>query len=62
MIRGWHLSRINSPEVDINDMPIAHTDITRLQRGLVGGVFWSAYVPWLVNTENLHLDSLSDPT
>jgi membrane dipeptidase len=45
MIRGWHLGRINSPEVDINDMPIAHTDITRLKKGLVGGVFWSAYVP-----------------
>jgi hypothetical protein len=62
MIRGWHLGRINSPEVDINLMPIAHTDITRLRKGLVGGVFWSAYVPWLVNTENLYLNLLSDPT
>ncbi|KAM0255918.1 hypothetical protein ACHAQJ_005319 [Trichoderma viride] len=26
-------------------MVIAHTDLTRLRKGCVGGVFWSAYVP-----------------
>jgi len=46
MIRGWHLGRIGDPKVDANDMPIAHTDFTRLREGCVGGVFWSAYVPW----------------
>lgn len=45
MIRGWHLGRVGDTEVDAGDMPIAHTDITRLQKGRVGGVFWSAYVP-----------------
>jgi membrane dipeptidase len=45
MIRGWHLGRVGDTEVDAGDMRIAHTDITRLRRGRVGGVFWSAYVP-----------------
>ncbi|KAH7361343.1 renal dipeptidase family [Pyrenochaeta sp. MPI-SDFR-AT-0127] len=45
MIRGWHLGRIADSEVDAERMPIAHTDITRLRKGCVGAVFWSAYVP-----------------
>ncbi|KAF2092846.1 hypothetical protein NA57DRAFT_49457 [Rhizodiscina lignyota] len=45
MIRGWHLGRAGDSKVDVNDMPVAHTDIKRLRKGCVGGVFWSAYVP-----------------
>ncbi|KAK7178674.1 membrane dipeptidase [Paraphaeosphaeria sporulosa] len=60
MIRGWHLGRINDPDVDVEDMPIAHTDITRLRKGCVGGVFWSAYVPCAENDFSMaaHYDSL----
>jgi membrane dipeptidase len=45
MIRGWHLGRIGDAQVDAHDMPILHTDINRLRKGQVGGVFWSAYMP-----------------
>ncbi|KAL2759313.1 hypothetical protein ACRALDRAFT_1025728 [Sodiomyces alcalophilus JCM 7366] len=45
MIRGWYLGRVGDPEVDAHEMPIAHTDLLRLRKGSVGGVFWSAYVP-----------------
>ncbi|KAK0758271.1 hypothetical protein N5P37_009573 [Trichoderma harzianum] len=43
MIRGWHSGRIG--EIDARQMVVAHTDIERLRKGCVGGVFWSAYVP-----------------
>ncbi|KAJ4859933.1 membrane dipeptidase (Peptidase family m19) domain-containing protein [Trichoderma breve] len=43
MIRGWHSGRIG--EIDARRMTIAHTDMERLRKGCVGGVFWSAYVP-----------------
>ncbi|KAL7905946.1 renal dipeptidase family [Trichoderma velutinum] len=43
MIRGWHSGRIG--EIDARRMVVAHTDIERLRKGCVGGVFWSAYVP-----------------
>ncbi|KAL6895117.1 membrane dipeptidase domain-containing protein [Trichoderma evansii] len=43
MIRGWHLGKIG--DVDARQMPIAHTDLARLRKGCVGGVFWSAYIP-----------------
>lgn len=46
MIRGWHLGRVADSDVNADEMPIAHTDIKRLRQGCVGGVFWSAYVPW----------------
>lgn len=48
MIRGWYLGRVGDPGVSAREMPIAHTDILRLRKGCVGGVFWSAYVPWCV--------------
>jgi hypothetical protein len=35
-------------------MPIAHTDLERLSQGRVGGVFWSAYVPWYVISYATH--------
>lgn len=44
MIRGWHAGRIG--DIDARQMAVAHTDIERLRKGCVGGVFWSAYVPW----------------
>ncbi|TWU74037.1 hypothetical protein ED733_002334 [Metarhizium rileyi] len=43
MIRGWYQGRAADEEVDAADMPVAHTDLTRLRKGCVGGVFWSAY-------------------
>ncbi|PTB62206.1 hypothetical protein BBK36DRAFT_1129766 [Trichoderma citrinoviride] len=43
MIRGWHLGKVG--DVDARQMPVAHTDLDRLRKGRVGGVFWSAYVP-----------------
>lgn len=48
MIRGWYLGRVGDSNIDAHVMPIAHTDIKRLREGCVGGVFWSAYVPWWV--------------
>ncbi|KAK5988151.1 Dipeptidase verJ [Cladobotryum mycophilum] len=45
-IRGWHLGRAGDPKVvDARHMPAAHTDLNRLRKGCVGGVFWSAFVP-----------------
>ncbi|KAM6483889.1 membrane dipeptidase-domain-containing protein [Trichoderma sp. SZMC 28011] len=43
MIRGWHSGRLG--DIDARQMVVAHTDIERLRKGCVGGVFWSAYVP-----------------
>ncbi|KKP00670.1 membrane dipeptidase [Trichoderma harzianum] len=43
MIRGWHSGKIG--DINARQMAVAHTDIERLRKGCVGGVFWSAYVP-----------------
>lgn len=40
-------------------MPIAHTDLERLSQGRVGGVFWSAYVPWCVIPHVIHYGPLT---
>lgn len=45
IVRGWHLSDLNSSEFDLQNMPAAHTDLTRLRKGRVGTQVWSAYVP-----------------
>lgn len=53
MIRGWHLGKMG--DVDARSIPIAHTDLVRLRKGCVGGVFWSAYVPWYEVFPNVQL-------
>ncbi|KAF4168247.1 hypothetical protein CNMCM6936_003035 [Aspergillus lentulus] len=45
MIRGWFRNDINGQNDHLYDMPIGQTDLQRLQKGLLGGQFWSAYVP-----------------
>ncbi|KAL4863833.1 hypothetical protein BDV12DRAFT_201699 [Aspergillus spectabilis] len=45
MIRGWFRNQINGKASTLYDMPIGHTDINRIKAGLLGGQFWSAYVP-----------------
>lgn len=46
IIRGLYLNAVDNK--NLNDLPIGQTDITGLRRGLVGGQFWSAYVPKFV--------------
>jgi hypothetical protein len=46
MIRGWYANQVCSPDFNIKDMPIGQTDLTRAARGMLGGQFWSAFVPW----------------
>jgi membrane dipeptidase len=46
MIRGWFRNDINGQNAHLYDMPIGQTDLQRLQKGQLGGQFWSAYVPW----------------
>ncbi|KAL4913030.1 hypothetical protein BDW62DRAFT_220919 [Aspergillus aurantiobrunneus] len=43
MIRGLYSNQLSNDS--LQNFPIGQTDITRLRRGLVGGQFWSAYVP-----------------
>ncbi|KAH1619072.1 hypothetical protein KXX21_008667 [Aspergillus fumigatus] len=45
MIRGWFRNDINGQDAHLYDMPIGQTDLQRLQKGLLGGQFWSAFVP-----------------
>ncbi|GFF54279.1 membrane dipeptidase GliJ [Aspergillus udagawae] len=49
MIRGWFRNDINGQSAHLYDMPIGQTDLQRLQKGQLGGQFWSAYVPWQVS-------------
>jgi membrane dipeptidase len=46
MVRGWFRNNLNQPDFDIHTMPIGQTDLGRLQRGMLGGQIWSAFVPW----------------
>lgn len=55
MIRGWYKNRVDRTDFDIQNMPIGQTDLTRLTKGMVGGQFWSAFVPWLGPSFQLHL-------
>ncbi|KAL4783358.1 hypothetical protein BJX76DRAFT_348667 [Aspergillus varians] len=43
MIRGLYLNKLDNG--NLHNLPIGQTDIARLRRGMVGGQFWSAYVP-----------------
>ncbi|KAL4886433.1 renal dipeptidase family [Aspergillus karnatakaensis] len=43
MIRGLYSNQLGNNT--LQDFPIGQTDISRLRRGMVGGQFWSAYVP-----------------
>ncbi|KAJ0418008.1 renal dipeptidase family [Aspergillus carlsbadensis] len=43
MIRGLYSNNLDSDRLE--NFPIGQTDIARLERGMVGGQFWSAYVP-----------------
>ncbi|KAL5356678.1 hypothetical protein BJX96DRAFT_187401 [Aspergillus floccosus] len=43
IIRGLCQNDLGS--ANLNHLPIGQTDITRLRQGMVGGQFWSAYVP-----------------
>ncbi|KAH8723138.1 dipeptidase 3 [Phaeosphaeriaceae sp. PMI808] len=45
MVRGWFQNNMSRPDFDIHSMPIGQTDIGRLQKGKLGGQFWSAFVP-----------------
>ncbi|PKX95389.1 dipeptidase gliJ [Aspergillus novofumigatus IBT 16806] len=51
MIRGWFRNDINGQNTHLYDMPIGQTDLQRLQKGLLGGQFWSAYVPCSKNPD-----------
>ncbi|RHZ44669.1 dipeptidase gliJ [Aspergillus thermomutatus] len=51
MIRGWFRNDINGQDSHLYDMPIGQTDIQRLQQGLLGGQFWSAFVPCPKNAD-----------
>ncbi|CZT16507.1 related to microsomal dipeptidase precursor [Ramularia collo-cygni] len=45
MIRGWFGLDSDSSAFDLTDMPIGQTDLNRLEKGMVGAQFWSAFVP-----------------
>ncbi|EWG55294.1 membrane dipeptidase [Fusarium verticillioides 7600] len=45
IIRGWFRNNFELFSPGIHNMPIGQTDLTRLRKGLVGGQFWSAFVP-----------------
>jgi hypothetical protein len=45
MIRALYSNQLSQGALE--NFPIGQTDIARLQRGMVGSQFWSAYVPWL---------------
>ncbi|GIJ86445.1 hypothetical protein Asppvi_005334 [Aspergillus pseudoviridinutans] len=47
MLRGHFLNDLSKG--DLNHLTIGQTDIARLRRGMVGGQFWSAFVPWWVS-------------
>ncbi|KAF7157263.1 hypothetical protein CNMCM5623_001386 [Aspergillus felis] len=47
MVRGHFLNDLSKG--DLNHLTIGQTDIARLRRGMVGGQFWSAFVPWWVS-------------
>jgi hypothetical protein len=46
ILRGWYKNQVDSADFDIQKIPIGQTDLARLSRGMVGGQFWSAFVPW----------------
>jgi hypothetical protein len=48
MLRGWYKNQVDRADFDIQKMPIGQTDLDRLARGMIGGQFWSAFVPWFV--------------
>lgn len=52
MIRAWYSNQFDRPDFNVHDMPVGHTDIRRLRQGMLGGQFWSAYVPWWVSNRN----------
>ncbi|KAG4257713.1 membrane dipeptidase [Fusarium proliferatum] len=45
MIRGWFGNNFELFHPGIHNMPIGQTDLTRLRKGLIGGQFWSAFIP-----------------
>lgn len=45
MIRGWFGNNFELFRHGIHNMPIGQTDLTRLRKGLIGGQFWSAFIP-----------------
>ncbi|CEJ82324.1 GliJ [[Torrubiella] hemipterigena] len=44
-IREWFESHLGQPDIDLDSIPIGQTDLHRLEQGLLGAQFWSAYVP-----------------
>ncbi|KAI0126673.1 membrane dipeptidase [Xylariales sp. AK1849] len=61
IVRGWHGIDTSKAGFGIQDMPIGQTDLSRLERGLVGGQFWSAFVPCpKQDTEEARLCALRD--
>lgn len=54
MIRAWYSNQFDRPDFNVHDMPVGHTDIRRLRQGMLGGQFWSAYVPWWVSISESH--------
>ncbi|OAA76650.1 membrane dipeptidase GliJ [Akanthomyces lecanii RCEF 1005] len=45
ILRGLHSGGDNDASLIISEMPIGQTDLTRLEKGRLGGQFWSAFVP-----------------
>ncbi|THC96854.1 hypothetical protein EYZ11_003678 [Aspergillus tanneri] len=45
ILRGWYGMNIHDPSFNIEEMPIGQTDLSRLEKGCIGGQFWSAFVP-----------------
>ncbi|KAL3422111.1 membrane dipeptidase [Phlyctema vagabunda] len=61
MVRGWYKNRLDTPDFDIQDMPIGQTDLIRLARGMIGGQFWSAFVPCPTKTDDFSTTTVLDP-
>ncbi|OBT39515.1 hypothetical protein VE00_10401 [Pseudogymnoascus sp. WSF 3629] len=52
MLRGWYKNQVDRADFDIQKMPIGQTDLDRLARGMIGGQFWSAFVPCPTKTDD----------
>ncbi|KAJ5107493.1 membrane dipeptidase GliJ [Penicillium angulare] len=45
IIRGFSQNKVSQTDFQLEHLPIGQTDFAGLKKGLVGGQFWSAFMP-----------------